>query len=184
MAVPAKRVKGGPSAGVCIVIWLRRIAELWRKIAGGGKKEVPHDVPPGHLAVVVGDSGRRFIIRTSYLNHPIFRQLLDQAYEEYGHNHSGLLALPCNEFLFKEIIHSLGDGRSVSHCFCPATKKETRLSPWTWRDSSPPLFSNKLNIVESDALHLLSLVSKVQIVATWCSNIHVNKGAKNVATLD
>nr|POF09425.1 auxin-responsive protein saur71 [Quercus suber] len=65
-------------------------------------KETPHpqDVPPGHLAVKVGEASKRFVIRADYLNHPVIRQLLDQAYEENVHNKSGPLAIPCDEFLF------------------------------------------------------------------------------------
>lgn len=87
---------------------------MWRKLAEGGEKKLPHDVPPGHLAVMVGEAGKRFVMRADYLNHPIFRQLLDQAYEEYGHNNNGPLAIPCNEFLFQDIIHSLRGDADVS----------------------------------------------------------------------
>ncbi|XP_010243353.1 PREDICTED: uncharacterized protein LOC104587436 [Nelumbo nucifera] len=135
MAVPPERRK---SSSICNIVRLRRIALLWRKLAGG-KRKLPIDVPPGHLAVIVGDAGRRFVIRASYLNHPLFRQLLDQAYEEYGHSHSGPLALPCDEFLFQEILRFLrdGHGQSLSLCSYQAAEKEPGLSPW--RDSRPLL---------------------------------------------
>ncbi|XP_058087861.1 auxin-responsive protein SAUR71-like [Magnolia sinica] len=106
---------------------LRRMAEKWRKLTKGAK-DTPADVPPGHLAVSVGNPGRRFVIRASYLNHPVFRQLLDQAYEEYGHEHHGPIAFPCNEFIFEQIIQSLGRSkechRMKQHCCLQPTEKE------------------------------------------------------------
>ncbi|XP_058771212.1 auxin-responsive protein SAUR71-like [Vicia villosa] len=96
------------------------MACMWRKNACSGKKP-PSDVPRGHLAVTVGEANRRFVIRADYLNHPVLQQLLDQAYEGYGFNKSGPLAIPCDELLFEDILHSLGGGtqtqtrRSSSH---------------------------------------------------------------------
>ena len=71
----------------------RRIASIWRKLARVGEK-LPGDIPQGHLAVTVGKACRRFVIRADYLNHPIFQQLLDQAYEENGNKKDGPLAIP------------------------------------------------------------------------------------------
>ncbi|KAF8403198.1 hypothetical protein HHK36_011297 [Tetracentron sinense] len=108
---------------------------LWRKVAGGGEKKLPSDVPRGHIAVTVGEAGRRFVIRASYLNHPVFRQLLDQAYEEYGHNQDGLLAIPCDEIVFQSIIQSLKDCTNVSSC----RLTEEKLGLSSWRESRPLL---------------------------------------------
>ncbi|XP_027363198.1 auxin-responsive protein SAUR50-like [Abrus precatorius] len=82
---------------------------MWRKNGcGGSEKKPPADVPRGHLAVTVGEAKRRFVIRADYLNHPLLQQLLEQAsYEGYGFNKSGPLAIPCDEFLFENIIQSL-----------------------------------------------------------------------------
>ncbi|KAM0990808.1 hypothetical protein ACFX2C_009276 [Malus domestica] len=89
------------------------------KLAGGGEKKPPRDVPPGHLAVVVGEARRRFVVKAGFLNHPVLRQLLDRAYEEYGHDSPGILAIPCDEFLFEDIVHSLGGGTSSNQFSCP-----------------------------------------------------------------
>ncbi|KAG4959605.1 hypothetical protein JHK87_036238 [Glycine soja] len=92
------------------------MACMWLKNARGGSgKKPPTDVPRGHLAVIVGEAKRRFVIRADYLNHPLFQQLLDQLYEGYGFNKSGPLAIPCDEFLFEDIIQTLRDGTSSSH---------------------------------------------------------------------
>ncbi|KAK4264661.1 hypothetical protein QN277_025806 [Acacia crassicarpa] len=63
-------------------------------------------VKKGWLAVEVGleeeeDDGehggtRRFVIPISYLHHPLFRRLLDKAYEAYGYHSDGPLKLPCS----------------------------------------------------------------------------------------
>ncbi|XP_052190744.1 auxin-induced protein 6B-like [Diospyros lotus] len=58
-------------------------------------------VKKGWLAVQVGledeDGGfRRFVIPISYLDHPIFRRLLEKAHEVYGYHAPGPLRLPCS----------------------------------------------------------------------------------------
>ncbi|MCL7034798.1 hypothetical protein MKW94_009163 [Papaver nudicaule] len=57
------------------------------------------DVPKGHCAVYVGDVERkRFVVPVSYLNHPIFQDLLSRAEEEFGFDHPmGGLTIPCKE---------------------------------------------------------------------------------------
>ncbi|OMO82011.1 Auxin responsive SAUR protein [Corchorus capsularis] len=86
---------------------------MWCKLAGASEKKLPRDVPPGHLAVTVGDGGRRFVIKANYLNQPVFRQLLDEAYEYHDLNKDGPLAIPCDEHLFRDIIHLLDSGLEV-----------------------------------------------------------------------
>ncbi|CAI0469461.1 unnamed protein product [Linum tenue] len=63
---------------------------------------------------MVGKAGKRIVIRADHLNHPVLRQLLDQAYEENGWNNDGLLAIPCDEPSFRDIIHSLTVGDEIS----------------------------------------------------------------------
>ncbi|XVF55624.1 hypothetical protein PTKIN_Ptkin06aG0051200 [Pterospermum kingtungense] len=97
---------------VCNIMRLKWMSFVWRKLTGCSEKKLPRDVPPGHLAVTVGDASRRFIIKADYLNQPALRHLLDKLYEDYGPNKEGPLAIPCDECLFRDIIHSL-DGRWV-----------------------------------------------------------------------
>ncbi|KAK7355479.1 hypothetical protein VNO80_14735 [Phaseolus coccineus] len=90
---------------------------MWLKSAcgGSGKKPPPRDVPRGHLAVMVGEEAkRRFVIRADYLNHPLLQKLLEH-YEGYGFNKSGPLDIPCDEYLFQDIIQALRDGTSSPH---------------------------------------------------------------------
>ncbi|XP_075636517.1 auxin-induced protein 15A-like [Castanea sativa] len=111
------------------------MACMWRQFARGGAKKPPRDVPPGHLAVEVGEASKRFVIRVDYLNHPVIRQLLDQAYEENVHNKSGPLAIPCNEFLFEDIIQSLEGSNNESQFTCHGAVEKLGLS--SLRDSRP-----------------------------------------------
>ena len=94
------------------------MAYMWRKNARSNRKKPPADVPPGHLAVIVGETSRRFVIRADYLNHPLLQQLLDHAYEEYGFNKEGPLAIPCEELLFEDIIQSLRSCTSSRRFSC------------------------------------------------------------------
>ncbi|KAE8663539.1 Indole-3-acetic acid-induced protein ARG7 [Hibiscus syriacus] len=63
------------------------------------------NVPKGHVAVYVGDCNKkRFVIPISFLNHPLFRDLLDRAEEDFGFNHPmGGLTIPCSEVYFVRI---------------------------------------------------------------------------------
>jgi hypothetical protein len=58
----------------------------------------------------VGGAARRFVVRAAHLNHPVFRELLRQAEEEYGFPSgacAGPIALPCDEGLFEHVLRHL-----------------------------------------------------------------------------
>lgn len=87
----------------------------WRTKASAAARfsgRIPSDVPAGHVAVCVGTNSKRFIVRTTYLNHPLFQKLLVQAEEEYGFANRGPLAIPCDESLFEEILRFLARNES------------------------------------------------------------------------
>ncbi|PRQ24090.1 putative small auxin-up RNA [Rosa chinensis] len=99
------------------IIRIRQMLQRWHKKAHlKASPLAPSDVPAGHVAVCVGSSCRRFIVRATYLNHPIFKKLLVQAEEEYGFaNQPGPLAIPCDESFFEEVLQMLSrsdSGRS------------------------------------------------------------------------
>ncbi|EYU35278.1 hypothetical protein MIMGU_mgv1a021993mg [Erythranthe guttata] len=67
------------------------------------------EVPNEHLAVYVGESeNKRFVIPLSYLNDPLFQELLYQTEEELGfHLPMGGLTIPCSEDLFIDLTSQL-----------------------------------------------------------------------------
>ncbi|KAK4258540.1 hypothetical protein QN277_004982 [Acacia crassicarpa] len=99
----------GTSSRIRHIVRIRQMLLRWRKKACsmGAKSPSSSDVPAGHVAVCVGASRRRFIVRTTYLNHPIFQKLLMEAEEEYGFCTQGPLTIPCEESLFEEALRAI-----------------------------------------------------------------------------
>uniref|UniRef100_A0A6N2L4N6 Uncharacterized protein n=5 Tax=Salix TaxID=40685 RepID=A0A6N2L4N6_SALVM len=60
------------------------------------------NVPKGFLAVYVGETEKkRYMVPVSYLNKPVFQDLLSKAEEEFGFDHPmGGLTIPCREDTF------------------------------------------------------------------------------------
>ncbi|XP_050369178.1 protein SMALL AUXIN UP-REGULATED RNA 51-like [Argentina anserina] len=75
---------------------------------------VPEDVKEGHFAVIAadGENPKRFVVPLSYLAHPTFLKLLEQAAEEFGFDHEGALAIPC---LPSELEKMLRDEHAHPH---------------------------------------------------------------------
>ncbi|CAN0872167.1 Protein SMALL AUXIN UP-REGULATED RNA 12 [Linum grandiflorum] len=98
------------------IVKLRQMLRRWRNKArvssANRPTTTPSDVPSGHVAVYVGNACRRFVVRATYLNHPIFKKLLTQAEEEYGFSHQGPLTIPCDESLFEEAIRYISRSQS------------------------------------------------------------------------
>ncbi|KAJ0959861.1 hypothetical protein J5N97_000409 [Dioscorea zingiberensis] len=69
------------------------------------------DIPKGYFAVYVGESQKkRFVIPISYLNDPLFQDLLSQAEEEFGFDHPmGGITIPCSEHTFLDLTSSLSE---------------------------------------------------------------------------
>lgn len=67
------------------------------------------NVPKGHIAIYVGEGYRkRFVIPITYLNHPLFQDLLNLAEEEFGFDHPmGGLTIPCSEEYFISLTSTL-----------------------------------------------------------------------------
>ncbi|KAL3754077.1 hypothetical protein ACJRO7_001339 [Eucalyptus globulus] len=111
-----------PKYDVGNIVKLKKMASMWweRNRAGSssGGRNPPSDVPPGHLAVLVGIFRQRVVIKVEQLNHPVLRQLLDQAHEECSHQRDGPLALPCDESLFREVVGSIERGATADPSSC------------------------------------------------------------------
>ena len=69
------------------------------------------DVPKGHFAIYVGEeeiNKKRFVVPISYLNHPLFQELLSKAAEEFGFDYQmGGLTIPCAEDEFISLTSRL-----------------------------------------------------------------------------
>ncbi|XVE93752.1 hypothetical protein REPUB_Repub01dG0221400 [Reevesia pubescens] len=67
------------------------------------------DVPKGFFPVYVGESQKkRFLVPLSFLNQPLFQDLLSKAEEEFGFDHPmGGLTIPCHEDVFIDVISRL-----------------------------------------------------------------------------
>ncbi|KAL4569716.1 hypothetical protein LXL04_025358 [Taraxacum kok-saghyz] len=67
------------------------------------------NVPKGYLAVYVGEIQRkRFLVPLSFLDQPLFQDLLRRSEEEYGFNHPmGGLTIPCREEAFVHLTTQL-----------------------------------------------------------------------------
>lgn len=108
----------GKSSKIRHIVRLRQMLLRWRRkarlSAAAEASRVPADVPAGHVAVCVGTSRRRFVVRAAYLNHPAFQSLLVQAEEEYGFaNRGGPLTIPCDEAFFEEALRLVSRPRSA-----------------------------------------------------------------------
>ncbi|KAG8379464.1 hypothetical protein BUALT_Bualt07G0091200 [Buddleja alternifolia] len=60
--------------------------------------------PTGCFSVYVGPEKQRFVMKTEYVNHPLFKMLLEDAELEYGFTSEGPLLLPCEVDLFCHIL--------------------------------------------------------------------------------
>jgi SAUR family protein len=65
------------------------------------------EVPKGYFAVYVGAEARRFVVPTSYLRRPAFRELMERAAEEFGFSHAGGIHIPCREEDFRATVAAL-----------------------------------------------------------------------------
>ncbi|KAK9667214.1 hypothetical protein RND81_14G240200 [Saponaria officinalis] len=96
------------------IVRITQMLKRWRKstspTAAGRRRSnkigcaPPSDVPPGHVAVVVSETARRFVVRTKHLHHPLFRNLLKKAEEVFGFDIDGPICLPCDESVFEDVL--------------------------------------------------------------------------------
>lgn len=66
-------------------------------------------VPEGCFSIYVGPQRQRFVIKTSCINHPLFKMLLEEAELEYGHKSDGPLVLPCAVDVFYNVLAEMDD---------------------------------------------------------------------------
>lgn len=84
-----------------------------------GKNRV---VPEGCFSVYVGPQKQRFVIKTEYVNHPLFKMLLEEAESEYGFNSDGPLTLPCQVDLFLKMLLEMEGDNEIARQRCGFSK--------------------------------------------------------------
>ncbi|PSS01592.1 Auxin-responsive protein [Actinidia chinensis var. chinensis] len=63
--------------------------------------------PTGFFALYVGEERERFLVPTGYLSHPLFKMLLDKAYNEFGFEQRNGLVVPCSVGAFQEVVSAV-----------------------------------------------------------------------------
>ncbi|XP_022772137.1 auxin-induced protein 6B-like [Durio zibethinus] len=130
----------GKCSKILRIVRLMQMLRRWRnKASSMSASPIPSDVPSGHVAVCVGTSCRRFVVRTTYLNHPVFRKLLIQTEEEYGFTNQGPLAIPCDESVFEEVIRFISQSESNHSDFKENCHMGIRTKLDLWTESRPLL---------------------------------------------
>ncbi|XP_020219869.1 auxin-responsive protein SAUR71 [Cajanus cajan] len=84
----------------------------------GSKSKKSSVTPEGCFCVYVGPQMQRFVIKTEYANHPLFKMLLEEAESEYGYNSQGPLALPCHVDIFYKVLMEMDCEETRQGCTC------------------------------------------------------------------
>ncbi|KAL8097842.1 auxin-induced protein X10A-like [Apium graveolens] len=70
--------------------------------------------PAGCFWVYVGAEKQRFVMKTRYANHPLFKMLLEDAEMEYGFISDGPILLPCEVNLFYKVLAEMDNKESTN----------------------------------------------------------------------
>ena len=72
------------------------------------EEECATNTPPiGFFAVYVGEERQRYVVPTRYLSHPLFKMLLEKAYDEFGFSQRNGLVIPCSVSTFQEVVNAI-----------------------------------------------------------------------------
>lgn len=64
--------------------------------------------PTGTFAVYVGEERVKRVVPTSYLNHPLFRMLLDKSHDEFlCFEQKVMLVVPCSLSVFQDVVNAV-----------------------------------------------------------------------------
>ncbi|XP_047938126.1 auxin-responsive protein SAUR50-like [Salvia hispanica] len=63
--------------------------------------------PIGTFPMYVGKCRQRFVVPTGYLSHPLFKIMLERAYNEFGFDQTNVLVVPCSVAAFEEVINAI-----------------------------------------------------------------------------
>jgi SAUR family protein len=61
----------------------------------------------GVFALYVGEERQRYVVPTWYLSHPLFKMLLEKAYNEFGFEQRNGLVVPCSVSAFQEVVNAI-----------------------------------------------------------------------------
>ncbi|KAI4380210.1 hypothetical protein MLD38_006428 [Melastoma candidum] len=64
-------------------------------------------IPRGCFSLLVGEVQKRFTVPTKFLGHPLFRELLREAEEEFGFHQKGVLRIPCDVIVFEHVLEMI-----------------------------------------------------------------------------
>ena len=90
----------------------RSFATLPRSLSTKERKTNSKMAPHGCFFVYVGPEKQRFVIKTKYVNHPLFKGLLEDAENEYGFISDGPILLPCDLNLFYKVLAEMDGSTS------------------------------------------------------------------------
>ncbi|XP_057767551.1 auxin-responsive protein SAUR71-like [Salvia miltiorrhiza] len=99
-----------------------RKMEKSKSWSGGGERR--RAAAAGCFSVYVGPERQRFVIKTGFVNHPLFKMLLEDAELEYGFSSDGPLLLPCHVDLFCELLAEMEcAAHDLDGCLSPARRR-------------------------------------------------------------
>lgn len=86
----------------------RQQSKRYECLTGSIDKGSPSSMTPtGFFAVYVGEDHQRFLVPMDFLSHPLFKMLLEKAYDEYGFDQRNGLVVPCTVSLFQEVLKAV-----------------------------------------------------------------------------
>lgn len=89
------------------------------------KKKSREVAPEGCFSVYVGPQRKRFVVKTEFANHPLFKILLEEAESEFGYNSQGPLILPCEVHIFLKVLVEMDQEEIDDHGGCALMKRST-----------------------------------------------------------
>lgn len=99
--------RGGRGGGESVGHRLYRKSLSWNGSSpdeGGRHGNQRRVAPEGCFSVYVGPLKQKFVIKTEYANHPLFRVLLEEAEAVYGYSSEGPIELPCDVQVFHRVL--------------------------------------------------------------------------------
>ncbi|CAI9760844.1 unnamed protein product [Fraxinus pennsylvanica] len=88
----------------------RQLSEKYERLLRDNKvgaSPTATTAPTGTFAVYVGEDRQKFVVPTAYLSHPLFKILLEKAYNEFGFRQSNGLVVPCSVNVFQEVTSAV-----------------------------------------------------------------------------